>query len=154
MSSRLFSEVREKRGLCYYVHADTDYFHNTGTVAAAAGVDPGRVDEALAVIKEECLKLGSGAQPVTDAELVRAQEYAIGSLQLSLEDSRSVAQFFGIRQLLLRQTETPEEVIAHLREVTPDDVQAVAKDMLTETDIRLALIGPFEEQQFKKFVAE
>lgn len=154
MSSRLFSEVREKRGLCYYVHADTDYFHNTGSVAAAAGVDPSRIDEALAVIKEECLKLGSGALPVTDAELVRAQEYAIGSLQLSLEDSRSVAQFFGIRQLLLRQTETPEEVIAHLREVTPDDVKAVAKDMLTETDIRLALIGPFEQQQFKKFVAE
>lgn len=145
MSSRLFTEVREKRGLCYYVHASADYFHSSGSVMAGAGVDPQRAQEAVRVINEECLALGSGSKPITEDELARAQEYATGSMQLSLEDSRSVAQFFGMRQLLRREIESPEDVVKRLRAVTLDEVNQVARELLVADQTRLAAIGPLEE---------
>lgn len=143
MSSRLFTEVREKRGLCYYVHADADTFHQSGSVVAVAGVDPKRASEAIEVIQAECLAL-TDARPVSVEELVRAQEYATGSMQLSLEDSGSVAQFFGIRQLLKRKIETPTEVMAKLRQVTVKEVNQLARELLSSSAMRLALIGEVE----------
>src|SRR5690606_13958284 len=107
MSSRLFSEVREKRGLTDYLRADADYFHETVFVAAAAGVDPKRLEDAVEVIQQEVHDFAS-TKSVTDAELQRAKEYSRGTLTLSFEDSKSVAQFFGLRQLLLEKTETLE----------------------------------------------
>lgn len=149
MSSRLFTEVREKRGLCYYVHADADYFHDTGSVAAGAGVDPKRAQEAIKVIKEECLAVGEGRRPIESLEIERAKEYNIGSLQLSLEDSRSVAQFYGMRQLLRREIETPEEVIERLRKVTVEEVNSVAKELLVADQMRLAVIGGLKEEEVR-----
>lgn len=147
MSSRLFTEVREKRGLCYYVHADADYFHDTGSVAAGAGVDPKRAQEAIKVIKDECLAVGEGRRPIESLEIERAKEYNIGSLQLSLEDSRSVAQFYGMRQLLRREIETPEEVIDRLRKVTVEEVNQVARGLLVADQMRLAVIGCLKEEE-------
>lgn len=152
MSSRLFTEVREKRGLCYYVHSDIDFYHDTGSVMAGAGVDPKRVHEAIEVITEECLQLGLGKKMITTAELDRAKEYSIGSLQLSLENSSSVAQFFGMKQLLMRKLETPEEVIDHLRKVTLEEVNQVAQKLLLADQTRLAVIGPFEQGEFEKYI--
>ncbi len=149
MSSRLFTEVREKRGLCYYVHADADYFHDTGSVAAGAGVDPKRTQEAIQVIKDECLAVGEGRRPIDSQELERAKEYNIGSLQLSLEDSRSVAQFYGMRQLLRREIETPEEVVERLRKVTVEEVNSVAKELLLADQMRLAVIGGLKEEEMR-----
>ena len=91
MSSRLFSEVREKRGLCYYVHASTDYYHDTGSIGASAGVDPSRVYQALSVILSQFQLVASGTQPITAQELANAKECIAGKLILSLEDSQSVA---------------------------------------------------------------
>ena len=149
MSSRLFTEVREKRGLCYYVHADADYFHDTGSVVAGAGVDPKRAQEAIKVIKDECLAVGEGRRPIENIELERAKEYNIGSLQLSLEDSRSVAQFYGMRQLLQRKIETPEEIIERLRRVTVEEVNKVARQLLLADQMRLAVIGSLKEGEVK-----
>ena len=103
MSSRLFTEVREKRGLCYYVHSTVDYYHDAGVFGAAAGVDPRRIHEAVQVIVDEFQQLSSAKNAITQQELDRAREFAMGTLVLSLEDSQSVAQYYGVRQLLQRK---------------------------------------------------
>ncbi len=152
MSSRLFSEVREKRGLCYYVHADSEHYHDSGTFAAAAGVDPTRVHQAISVIESECLALAKGQKPVTATELKQAQEYVAGTMLLSLEDSRSVAQFFGFRQLLMGEFITPEELLTKVRAIKLDQVMSVASELMKPEQTRLALIGPFEQKEFEKYV--
>ncbi|MDA1079916.1 MAG: pitrilysin family protein [bacterium] len=153
MSSRLFSEVREKRGLCYYVRADVDFYHDTGIVGASAGVDPGRVEEALEVILAEFKDLSSGKRAVTAEELTRAKEHLLGTMTLSLEDSHSVAQFYGMRQLLQGELESPEQVQAKLQSVTLEQVNNLAQELYHSGEQRLALIGPFPDKAvFERFL--
>lgn len=152
MSSRLFSEVREKRGLCYYVRGDVDFYHDVGVVGASAGVDPTRVEEALEVILDEFKQLARGEKPTTAEELNRAKEHLLGTMTLSLEDSRSVAQFYGMRQLLSNKIETPQEVQAKIQAVTLTDVARLAKQLYMPGKQRLALIGPFPDKAvFERF---
>lgn len=145
MSSRLFTEVREKRGLCYYVRSDADYYHNTGIVGANAGVDPKRVYEAIEVIRAEFSDLASGKKPVTETELQKAKEYISGMTVLSLEDSESVAQYFGSKQLLMDKIETPDEALAKVQAVTVEQVTALAKKLFAGPP-KLAVIGPFDDK--------
>ena len=93
--------------------------------------------------------MGEGRRPIDSQELERAKEYNIGSLQLSLEDSRSVAQFYGMRQLLRREIETPEEVVERLRKVTVEEVTSVAKELLLADQMRLAVIGGLKEEEMR-----
>lgn len=141
MSSRLFTEVREKRGLCYYVRSDVDYFHDSGVFGASAGVDPNRIEEALEVVIAEFYDLVKDKKPVTTDELSRAKEYLTGSIVLGLEDSRSVAQYFGLKRVLTDEIETPEESLKKIQAVTLADIKAIAKQLVVESELRLALIG-------------
>jgi predicted Zn-dependent peptidase len=153
MSSRLFTEVREKRGLCYYVRSDDDYYHDAGIFGVAAGVDPSRVEEAAAVIKEEVEQAAAGSKPITGEELQNAKEYLTGSMTLSFEDSRSVAQYYGLRHVLTNEIETPEETLAKIRAVELDEVREMAARVVKEGEMRLAVIGPFaDETVFQKYV--
>ncbi|MFZ1721772.1 MAG: pitrilysin family protein [Microgenomates group bacterium] len=152
MSSRLFSEVREKRGLCYYIRATPDYYHDAGVFSVSAGVDPNRAHEALKTIREESLALASGEKPVTDEELTRAIEYATGTLVLGLEDSRSVAEFYGMKETLLGEITDPVETMNQLKKVTKQDVQRLAKKVIVDIHTRLAIVGPFKGgSAFKKY---
>jgi predicted Zn-dependent peptidase len=154
MSSRLFTEVREKRGLCYYVHSDIDTYHNTGVFGAAAGVDPNRVEEALEVTKQQFTDLVSSDQAqITQQELDKAKAYTAGKMALGLEDSESVAQYFGMKQLLEDKITTPAQVLEKIQAVTLDQVQAMAQRLIAPGEMRLAMIGPFEQKSFDKFVA-
>ncbi len=153
MSSRLFSEVREKRGLCYYVGTDVDLFHDGGIFGASAGVDPKRVDEALQVTIDEFAAVVDGRKPITATELQKAKDYSVGKTVLSLEDTENVAQFYGMKQLLLEKIETPEQIIAKVKAVTLAEVQALAEELINMDAIKLALIGPFDDQErFKKVI--
>jgi len=152
MSSRLFTEVREKRGLCYYVHSTVDYYHDAGVFGAAAGVDPRRIHEAVQVIVDEFQQLSSAKNAITQQELDRAREFAMGTLVLSLEDSQSVAQYYGVRQLLQRKIDTPDAVIERLKRVTLEEINLLAQTLLKSGEMRLALIGPFEQAEFEKYV--
>ncbi len=153
-SSRLFSEVREKRGLCYYVHSDVDMYHDGGCFGASAGVDPNRIDEAIEVILSEFKGLVNGQKPVTEAELQRAKDYVEGKTILGLEDSESVAQYYGMKQLLLGNLESPDEVLAKIRAVTLADVNRVAQRLLT-SHWRLAVIGPYQDaNRFEQLLAK
>lgn len=155
MSSRLFTEVREKRGLCYYVHATTDEFHDVGTLGVAAGVDPARIDEAITVSAGEFHQLANGTKQITKIELKRAQEYLVGKSTLSMEDSDSVAQFVGLRKILLNELSGIEEVMAKIQAVTLADVQQLAKRLVKAGEARLALIGPYkDEAHFAKLIKD
>lgn len=155
MSSRLFTEVREKRGLAYYVRSEVSGYHEAGVLGASAGVDANRVEEALAVTKKQFTSLANGENLITDGELERAKEYAAGKLALELEDSQSMAKHYGLRQLLLNQIKTPEEDLAKMKAVTLEEVQAAAETIIQPGEMWLALIGPFAEAdktRFEKFV--
>jgi len=153
MSSRLFTEVREKRGLCYYVHTDSDFFHDVGVFGCSAGVDPKRVDEAAEVTIAEFMAVVNGKKPITAAELHKAKEFVSGKFVLDLEDSESVAQYFGMKKLLLDQVETPEQLLEKYLAVTLEDVEHIARQVIKVGELRFAIIGPFKDKKrFEKLV--
>lgn len=154
MSSRLFSEVREKRGLCYYVRSEISQFHEGGLLGGSAGVDPQRVEEAIKVSLNEFHELADGDKPVTAKELERAKEYITGKMTLGLEDSESVAQYYGLKQLLYGKVETPEEVIGKMRKVTLSEVQQLAKKLIQPGQLRFGLIGDYNTDKIKEIISK
>jgi len=148
MSSRLFTEIRDNRGLCYYIHASTDFYHDGGTFGAAAGVDPHRIVEAITATKQEFASL-LGDRPVTEAELHGAKQNIIGRLALEMEDSQSVAFWYGMRLLLDGKVENPDDVVKRVEKVSLDQVRSVGEDLIKNDDLRLALIGPFKEDDLQ-----
>jgi len=121
---------------------------------ASAGVTPKRIFEAIEVIKAEFTDVASGKRLFTQDELDSAKEYIIGSMTLSFEDSESVAQYYGLRQLLNNKAEDPDEVIAKLRKITLEEVHALMKEIIQPGALRLAVVGPYKsDAQFKKFLA-
>jgi predicted Zn-dependent peptidase len=139
MSSRLFNEIREKRGLAYYVKADLDMNSDCGYLSVRAGVKLEKLGEAMAVVKEEMLKL---ADTITAAELNKAKEYVLGHMPLSLEGSMDIAQFYGMRALVMDEIRQPSEVVAKVSSVTLDEVKKVVGEMVSEEMIRSVVVGP------------
>ena len=153
MSSRLFIQVRERRGLAYYVHASADQYLDVGAFTTQAGVDVKRIDEAIKVIIAEYLGAADGTFAVKAEELTKAKEYLKGKSTLELEDSRSVAAFYGSQELLKRSILTPDELMAKYDSVTVADIHAVAKNIFVREKLNLAIIGPFkDEERFRKLL--
>lgn len=151
MSSRLFQEVREKRGLAYYVSAGSDEYLDTGYVLANAGVRLEAASEAIQVVLEQFNLMTEKA--VLASELRRAKDYAKGKMILALEDSFRVASFFAGQELLEKKILTPEEILAKVEAVTEDDILRVAKDIFNKKLINLAVVGPFKDsEKFGKIV--
>jgi predicted Zn-dependent peptidase len=143
MSSRLFTEVREKRGLAYYVHAANGSYTDAGTFYAGAGVDVDRIDEAITTILGELRDIA--AEPVPADELEKARGYAKGRFVLRLESPQGTIQFGLRREVLEGELEEPDEVLRSLDAVTGDDVRRVARDLLEEKPLYLAVVGPFDD---------
>ena len=95
---------------------------------------------------DEFYALADGRKPVTAEELQRAKDYITGKFVLDLEDSESVAQYFGMKQLLLGKIETPEELLERYMSATLDEVNQMAKDLVKKDALRFAVIGPFEDR--------
>ncbi len=147
MSSRLFHEIREKRGLAYYVRSSSDEYADAGTLVSTAGIDPKRVVEAVEVMVSEYSKVSRGGLGISDEELRKAKEFLKGHLVLDLEDSRSVSGFYAHQELLEEKIENPDEVIEQIEKVTKDDVDEVGKEFFKEKSLNLALIGNFPDGQ-------
>jgi len=143
MSSRLFIQVRERRGLAYYVHSDVEHFHEIGYVAALAGLNLGKIEEAIKVIAEEFKKLKDGE--VKERELKKAKEFLKGRITLRLEDSYDVAVRYAEKELLEEKIETPDETFAQIDKVTAEDVRRVANRLFVPEKPNLAIIGPIED---------
>jgi predicted Zn-dependent peptidase len=152
MSSRLFTEVRERRGLAYYVHASNGSYTDAGTLYTGAGVDVGRIDEAITTIVGELRKVA--AEPIPADELEKARGYSKGRFVLRLESPQAMIQFGLRREVLEKHIEEPDDVLRELDAVTADDVQRVARDLLEGKRLYLALVGPFDDpERFEKLLA-
>jgi len=148
MSSRLFIQVRERRGLCYYISTGNELYHDCGNIVTQAGVTNNldKVKEAISVILKEHNKIIK--REVTKNELKRAKELIKGRLLLSLEDSANVASFFGTKKILQNKIETPEEIIKKIEAVNIDKINKLARDIFKKSILNFALIGPFKEEDF------
>lgn len=153
MSSRLFHEVREKRGLGYYVRTSTDFYKDAGYLVTFAGVDPKRVDQAIEVIISEYKKMITDPQ-ISKEEFKKAKDFIKGHLVLELEDSRSVAGFYAQQEILEDKIKNPDEIMEKIDLVTIKDVEEVAKKYFKNSRLNLAVIGDFESgQRFEKLLS-
>ena len=152
MSSRLFTEVRERRGLAYYIYGYNQGYTDAGTLFSQGGVDINRIDDAVATIVSEFGRIA--AEQLDPDELEKARNFAKGRLVLSLEDPKGMI-LFGLRDEVLEgHLREPEDVLAGLDAVTLEDVQRVAQEIIREERLNLALIGPFDDQaRFEKLLA-
>lgn len=142
MSSRLFTEIREHKGLAYDIHSYVEHFLNSGSFITYAGVDPAKVETAIAAILEELSKLRQG---ITPDELTRAKEMSKGRLQLQMENSQNVALWLGGQELLMRRILDIGEVISIIDAITIDDLEQVAGELLSSDKLNLAIVGPIEK---------
>jgi predicted Zn-dependent peptidase len=142
MSSRLFQEVREKRGLAYSVYSFASQHSDTGMWATYIGCLPAKADEVLAICQEEIAKVISGG--LTGAELDRGKGQLRGSLVLGLEDPSSRMSRLGKSELVYPRLEPVDEILASIEAVTHDDVRRVAAEILGRPKV-LAVVGPFDD---------
>jgi predicted Zn-dependent peptidase len=151
MSSRLFSEVRERRGLAYYVFGTNHSYLEAGSLYSQAGVDINRIDEAVTTIAREFRRIA--AEPVPEDELQKAKSFAKGRFVLQLESPQGLIMYGLRRETLEGQTTEPEEVLAALDAVTAEDVHRVAQDVVAADGLKIAVIGPFDDaEQFQKLL--
>ena len=139
MSSRLFVEVREKRGLAYDVHSEVRYFSDTGAIVVSAGVDPKRVYDAAQTILEQ---VGALREGLPEDELEKAKRLSAGRLMLRMEDTRAVANWMGLRETLLGHISEVDDVIAEVNAITTDEVRTLANDVLLTENLNVAVVGP------------
>jgi len=145
MSSRLFIEVRERRGLCYSIHAAHQPFEDTGMFAVLAGLDRSRLGEAIKVIRQELMKTTKTV--VSKDELQRAKDHIRGKIMLAFEDSATQADWYGKQWIFQNKLQSPEERLRLIGRVTPADIRAVARDLFRPEAMAAALVGPFEKKE-------
>ena len=144
MSSRLFTEVRERRGLAYYVFASHAGYTDTGSLYVQAGVDTKRMELAISTIWAELRRIAT--EPVPDEEIAKAKRYITGRTVLGVEDPRGMI-LHGLRRSLIEGAPTElEEIFAGIDAVTAADVARVADDLIRRRQAALAVIGPFDDE--------
>jgi predicted Zn-dependent peptidase len=153
MSSRLFTEVRERRGLAYYVYGLNHSYTDAGTLYAQAGVDINRIDDAVTTIATELRKIADESVP--QDELDKSKSFVKGRFVLQLETSHGLIMFGLRREVLESKTPDPEDILAEIDKVTVEDVQRVARDVIEQRGLNLAVIGPFDDaERFEKLLSE
>jgi predicted Zn-dependent peptidase len=145
MSSRLFNEVREKRGLAYEIGSQVKRFADTGAILVHAGMDNQKVGAAIRLILKELYETKS--RLVTSGELARAKEFYLGQLELMLEDTLDQMLWIGESTAAMDKVYSLEEIIKGIRKVTRQDLKKVAGDILLKEKLNVALIGPLQEQE-------
>lgn len=145
MSSRLFQEIREKRGLVYSVYGYFRPYFDVGQGVMYAGTDLDRVEEAAEALIGELRKLRD--ERVSEDELRRTKELRKGRLLMGFEDSRSVAAWIGSQESTYGEIKTPEEVMAKIEAVTAEEVQELAQELFRPERLSLALIGPYSDPE-------
>jgi predicted Zn-dependent peptidase len=139
MSSRLFIQVRERRGLAYMIKSGLDNYRDTGYAYVRAGLEAKNINKALQVICGEMEKLAT--KEVTAQELVDAKTHIRGGLTLSLEDSSEQADWYAREALFEAEIHTPEDRLQAIEAVTAADVKRVAKKLFVSGEMRVAIIG-------------
>jgi predicted Zn-dependent peptidase len=151
MSSRLFTEVREKRGLAYSVHTSPEYYTDCGYLVTQVGVRKEAASEAMKIILQEYGKIADIG--VTKKELDKAKNYLSGKIFLGLESSDELAFYAGEQEVLMRKIIKPEEIVKKIRAVSAAQVKKLASEIFTDDRLNAVLLGPFaskDEEEFKK----
>ena len=150
MSSRLFLEVREKRGLAYDIHSSASHFRDTGSITIYFGVDPKKARYAIETTIEELHRI---KEDIPDEDLHRARELAKGRLLLRMEDTRAVAAWAGAQELLHDEVLTVDQVVERVDGVTTEDVKQAANQFLAREKLNLAVVGPYRsDKQFQNVI--
>lgn len=149
-SSRLFDQIREKRGLAYEIGSGVKRLKDTGSFVVHAGVDNSKVVEALKLILSELSR--AKKEPVSEAEFKRAKEFFLGQLMLALEDTMDQMLWIGDSTLALDKTYSLQQVIREVSKVKVGELKEAAKLIFNKNDLNLALIGPLKgsEELIKK----
>ncbi|MFC4584570.1 M16 family metallopeptidase [Sphaerisporangium corydalis] len=150
MSSRLFQEIREKRGLAYSAYSYTAQYADTGQFGIYVGCLPAKVDDVLKICREEIARVV--AESISEEEIGRGKGQMRGGLVLGLEDTGSRMSRIGKSELVYDTLMPVDEVLARIDAVTPDEIDAVAQEILSQP-MTLAVIGPYGDKDFSAFVA-
>jgi len=151
MSSRLFTSIREKNGLAYYVRMGEETQTDSGVYYIRAGVDSNKAGKAIKLATQELKKIKD--KKVSAKELKKAREMIKGSLAIELESSDDVAEWVAEQELLENKILTAEEYIAKIESVTEEQIQEVANELFTDDNLKLAMIGPRKDSaKFEKLL--
>jgi predicted Zn-dependent peptidase len=151
MSSRLFDEVREKRGLAYSISSGIKSLNDTGVFMVRAGVDNAKITAALDLVLKVFAKISSAG--VKADEFRRAQEYYLGQFLLGLEDTMDQMLWMGAGVISHDQVRSMADVVKKIKAVTPAAIKRVARDILDPRRLNLAIIGPMSDVQQKELRA-
>ncbi|MBN1912895.1 MAG: insulinase family protein [Candidatus Omnitrophica bacterium] len=143
MSSRLFNELREKRGLAYEIGTQVKRYRDTGAFIVHAGIDNQKVGEAISLILKELVR--SKKELVSLDEFRRAKEFFLGQLMLALEDTLDHMLWIGESTVALNKTYSLAEIVKEINKVTREDIRNAAKAIFKRSSLNLALIGPGKE---------
>lgn len=147
MSSRLFNEIREKRGLAYSISTSIRYLKDTGMFMVRAGVDNQKIVPAVELILKELKKIKT--QGASSGEFTRAKDYYFGQVLLGLEDTLDHMLWIGESMMIYDHIRTMKEIIASIGKVTANDIRRMARTVLKEEKFNLALIGSLKDDQEK-----
>lgn len=145
MSSRLFIQIRERRGLCYSINAAHQAREDTGVFSVLSGLDKQRVPEAVSAILAELTK--TTKTRITSEELRRAKDHLRGRTALAFEDSATQAAWYGKQWLFEKRVETPEEKMKRFEAVTSSHIKHVAQTLFRREVMAVAVIGPFGKKE-------
>lgn len=152
MSSRLFINIRERQGLCYYVRSRINTYHDTGSLVVYAGLDKNRLEQAVGLIIKEYKKIKT--QGITNSEFNKAKDYIRGKTVLALEDSSQVAQWYADRWLSGQKIETPEKYLDRLEKITLADIRKALKQVINNQKLNLAIIGQVtDKKNLNKYIS-
>ncbi|MBI4285729.1 MAG: insulinase family protein [Chloroflexi bacterium] len=143
MSSRLFVEIRDRLGLAYNIGSYIDHLLDTGSLTVCAGVDPQKLAVAVEAIVQQLHRL---QEHIPEAELLKAKEQSKGRLLLGMEDSRNVANWLGGQEILTGRILTVDDVTAIIDAITADQITRLAEEMVVNSKLRLAVVGPVTEE--------
>jgi predicted Zn-dependent peptidase len=139
MSSRLFSEIRDRLGLAYSIHSYVEHFLDTGSVTVSASVESKNLPVAIKAILEQLSQL---RETIPELEVSKAKEMSKGRLLLRMEDSRNVAGWMGGQELLMERILSLDEVVSIIDAITAKELQQLARELLVGRQLRLAVVGP------------
>ncbi|MEK7181705.1 MAG: pitrilysin family protein, partial [Patescibacteria group bacterium] len=145
MSSRLFIEVRERRGLAYSVHTDVEYYTDAGYLATQAGVEHENLEKALEVILAEYKKLTT--ELVSKEELKKAKDHIKGKMALAFEGSDDIVGYLTTQETLRHEILLPKEAAKKIDAVTAEDIQRLAKSIFQDKKLNMAIISPKVNQK-------
>lgn len=145
MSSRLFVEVRERLGLCYYVRSHHDAYLDTGSLLVQAGVDIERIDLAVTTILDELWKILAEAPP--ESEVRKAKNFLKGRFVLGIEDPQGLIMYGVRKEAVEGELTEPQVTLDGIEAVTTDDIMRVARRLLSRDMLNLAVLGPFDDNE-------